>query len=299
MLRQLLSPRLVGLHLVGLVAVCATALLGWWQYDAWQTARATEARDLATAKPLPLDDVLGPNDPFPGDAVGRPVRVQGAWVAEESFLVSGREHDRRSGFWVVTPAAVCRQSCANAPAMLVVRGWTPSANVPAAPRGEVRLVGWLQPPEDSARTDVDPADDVLPEVSIADAVQRVDRDLYGGYVVAREVARPASAATATAEAGLEPVSPASLPEPSTSTSLRNLLYALEWWVFGAFAAFVWWRWARDAVQARPGSTASSDAGPLTPGTAASERGGPVPPAESQSPTAEEPRAAEAGVASKP
>ena len=26
---------------------------------------------------------------------------------------------------------------------------------------------------------------------------------------------------------------------------RNLLYALEWWVFGAFAAFVWWRFVRD------------------------------------------------------
>ena len=29
--------------------------------------------------------------------------------------------------------------------------------------------------------------------------------------------------------------------------VRNLLYAVEWWVFGAFAAFIWWRWRRDAT----------------------------------------------------
>ena len=33
-----------------------------------------------------------------------------------------------------------------------------------------------------------------------------------------------------------------LPDASRFTALRNLLYAMEWWFFGAFAAFVWWRW---------------------------------------------------------
>ena len=36
-----------------------------------------------------------------------------------------------------------------------------------------------------------------------------------------------------------------MPEVGTFTALRNLLYAFEWWFFGAFAAFVWWRWVRD------------------------------------------------------
>ena len=35
------------------------------------------------------------------------------------------------------------------------------------------------------------------------------------------------------------------------TALRNLLYAVEWWVFGAFAAFIWWRWVRDQQAAGP------------------------------------------------
>ena len=27
----------------------------------------------------------------------------------------------------------------------------------------------------------------------------------------------------------------------------NLLYALEWWVFGGFAVYVWSRWCRDEL----------------------------------------------------
>jgi hypothetical protein len=31
------------------------------------------------------------------------------------------------------------------------------------------------------------------------------------------------------------------------TSIRNILYAFEWWFFGAFAVFVWWRWVTEAT----------------------------------------------------
>ena len=45
--------------------------------------------------------------------------------------------------------------------------------------------------------------------------------------------------------GLEAADLESLPEVGRFTALRNLLYAAEWWFFGAFAAFIWWRWVRD------------------------------------------------------
>ena len=38
-----------------------------------------------------------------------------------------------------------------------------------------------------------------------------------------------------------------VPPVSGFTALRNLLYAVEWWIFGAFAFFVWWRWCRDEL----------------------------------------------------
>ena len=78
---------------------------------------------------------------------------------------------------------------------------------------------------------------------IADAMQHVDQDLYGGYVIARSDSRDGQV-----EPGLAAVTPAALPKPDAFTALRNLLYAIEWWVFGGFAVFIWWRWCRDELE---------------------------------------------------
>lgn len=248
MLRLLLSPHLIGLHLLVLVATTAAVWLGLWQYDGWQASRAAAASTLAGAEPKPLGNVMSPDDPFPGDAIGQPVRFSGQWVGDATFLVAGREMEGRRGFWAVTPVAVCQDRCESRPAMLVVRGWAPRpGEAPDPPSGEVEVTGWLQPPEGSGRQDPDPADDVLAEMRIADAIQRVDQDLYGAYVIGEGAAK-----------GLEPVTPASLPEPETFTGLRNLLYALEWWVFGGFAVFIWWRWCSDEVSRARGSTRRQD-----------------------------------------
>jgi hypothetical protein len=86
---------------------------------------------------------------------------------------------------------------------------------------------------------------VFPEIRVADAVQRVDVDLYSAYLVSQEPA-----------AGMELAQLEALPDPGRFTGVRNLLYAFEWWVFGAFAGFIWWRWRRDAAAAElPSPTA--------------------------------------------
>ncbi|MDP3890036.1 hypothetical protein, partial [Nocardioides sp.] len=48
----------------------------------------------------------------------------------------------------------------------------------------------------------------------------------------------------------EPATLDQLPEVGRFTSVRNLLYGIEWWIFGLFAAFIWWRWVRDEVLAQ-------------------------------------------------
>lgn len=244
-LRELVAPRLLLLHLVGLVATGAAVGLGLWQLDVWQAEREAAARDLSDLAPVPIDEVIDGDDPFPGAAVGRPVELTGRWLPESTFYVTGREHDGRDGYWAVTPVAVCEQeaACATSSALLVVRGWTADPQTaPAAPQGGVELTGWLQPPEGTGRPDDDPRDDLLPEVRIADAIQRVDQDLYSAFLVA-ESAEPTAATD-----GLVPVTPDSMPEPSSDTGLRNLLYGVQWWVFAGFVVFVWWRWARDEIE---------------------------------------------------
>lgn len=255
MLRVLLSPRLIGLHLLALVATTAAGWLGLWQYDAWQTTRDTQAISLADAPPKPLETVMTSDDPYPGNAVGQPVSFAGQWVGEATLLLADRELGGRSGYWVVTPAAVCRDRCDTRPAVPVVRGWVPRrSDLPVAPTGRVRVTGWLQPPEGSGIPDPNPRDDVLAELRIADVLQRVDQDLFGAYVIAETMSSTTKGTDAAA--GLESVTPASLPEPERFTALRNLLYAFEWWVFGVFALFLWWRWCTDVVRAGHSKSAS-------------------------------------------
>ena len=47
------------------------------------------------------------------------------------------------------------------------------------------------------------------------------------------------------------MTPESIPEVSSTDHLRNLLYAFQWWIFGGFAVYVWGRWCRDQLEARP------------------------------------------------
>jgi surfeit locus 1 family protein len=250
-----LAPRFWGVHLLALVLVAAAGALGYWQLESWRANREREAVDLSQVAPVPLADVMGSDDPFPGDKVGQPVVLSGTWVPSGTLYVSGREHDGRSGYWVVTPLAVDPAGDAGdatAPAIPVVLGWVAEpAEAPAAPTGAGDLVAYLQPTEGTGQVDTDPNDDVLPQLRTADVIQHVDQDLYGAYAVARD-----------GLGGLTPGDLAQLPETSAFTGLRNLLYAVEWWVFGGFAGFIWWRYVRDQLALdRPSDGGGGASGP--------------------------------------
>ena len=229
-----LAPRYWGAHMLALVLVGIAVGLGVWQYNAWQAHRSAEAADLTQIEPVPVAEVMGPDDPYPGNRIGQPVTVSGTWVPSGTVYVSGREHEGVEGYWVVTPLTVEGGSGAALP---VVRGWVEDpAQAPTAPTGTATLEGWLQPSEGTGAIDDDPNDDLLPQLRIADVIQHVDQDLYGAYVVAEQ-----------AEPGLATADLEALPEVSATSGLKNLLYAIEWWVFGLFAAFIWWRWVREVT----------------------------------------------------
>lgn len=233
----LLAPRYWGAHLLMVLAVAAAAGLGVWQYHVWEAGRAAEARDLSSAAPLPLEKVMGGDDPFPGKYLGQPVSFGGEWLGAGTLYVADRALDGERGYWVVTPVLVGDS------AMPVVRGWSARPEAPV-PSGEVEVEGWLQASEGSGAGDEDPHDDVIPEMRIASIVEHVDVDLYSGYVVAR-TATTAGTGSSPEDAGLAAVTPESVPKVSNVTHLRNLLYAFQWWIFGGFAIYVWSRWCRD------------------------------------------------------
>ncbi len=260
----LFRPSMFLLHVPAVLAVVAAVLLGNWQIGAWQEHRQDRSAELADADPVPLQDVLGADDPFPGDGVGRPVSMTGRWLPGDVVYVSGREHDGRDGVWVVVPLLTCgdRTSCDTRSAMPVVLGWSATvADAAPLPAGSTDVVGWLQPGESAAGPDPDPRDRVLPALRVADVLQHVDGDVYGGYVILRS--------PADARAGLVAVTPDSLPDAPTSTALRNLLYGVEWWLFGGFAVFLWWRWTRDELEVARARAGETDPEPGTVSGAAS------------------------------
>lgn len=214
-----------------LAAVAVAVGLGLWQYDAWGAGREAEARDLSGATPVPLAEVMTGDDPFPGEHLGRPVAFSGEWLGGGTLYVADRALDGERGYWVMTPVLVGES------AMPVVRGWSTEPDAPV-PTGQVEVEGWLQASEGSNLRDEDPRDDVIPEMRIPSVVEHVDADLYSAYVVAEapeEVGSP----------GLAAVTPESVPAVSSTTHLRNLLYAFQWWIFGGFAIYIWTRWCRD------------------------------------------------------
>ena len=249
----LLAPRYWAIHLLALVLAGTAGALGLWQYDAWQTRRANEAVDLTQLEPMALASVIGADDPFPGNRIGQPVVLSGTWVPDSTLYISGRVQDGVEGYWVVTPLAISRDGD---PAIPVVRGWVSSPDeAPSPPRGQAEFVGWLQAPQGTGQVDADRTDDVLPQLRIADLIQYVDQDLYGAYVVVADQGAPGDwpigdRATNDGTDGLVAATLEQLPDAGRFTAVRNLLYAVEWWVFGAFALFIWSKYLQDELLLR-------------------------------------------------
>lgn len=222
------------------IAVLIAGWLGSWQYDAWDQRRAAEAHDLSQAPVVELATIMDGDSPFPGKEIGRPVGFSGEWLGDTTFYISHRMVEDVSGYWVVTPVLVDMVGPNGyRSAMPVVRGWSPEPT--SAPvSGPVKVEGWLQPTEAGGPPDDDPTDNILPMLRVAALVEHVDDDLYSGFVVARSVD------DASME-GLEAVTPAAIPVVSGFTAARNLLYAIEWWIFGGFAFFIWFKWCRDTI----------------------------------------------------
>lgn len=243
--RAAVRPRMLALLVLLLAAAAVCARLGVWQLERAEVrgaaSAAREAERVLTADPEPLTDVLAPGDAFVADMVARKVVAQGAYDDDATLLVAGRTHDGSTeGYLVLTPLRV---PTADGTAVLpVVRGWSPTPDVAAAPAGDVELVGWLQVTEEAGAPIVDGRTDAI---SAPQLLAAWGGPVYPGYLVV-QTGDPADPARA---GGLEALDPPT--RAGSGLNVQNLAYAAQWWIFGLFAAGLWWRLVRDEAAGRP------------------------------------------------
>ena len=244
MLRTALTPRFLGL--LGLVLVlCATFVwLGRWQLGVAESTAQREAVEHARSQaPADLTTLLQPHQPFRGDLSSRPFVATGHYDAEGQLLVPGRRLEGATGLWVLTPF-VLDEGGATLP---VVRGFvTEAASATPPPEGTLTISGGLAPGE-SPSPDPVPAGQIG-SVDLSQLVNTWPGELYNAFGFL-ESESPATAS------GL-----ATVPTPLGETGVRwrNAAYAVQWWVFAAFALWMWGRMVRDETR-----RARAEAGPGT------------------------------------
>lgn len=238
-LRRLVAPSALGMHLVVLSVVAVLVSLGQWQVGRLQEVRASNAllEERMLAAPVDLAGLArsGPLDV--GALEFRRVEVTGVFLADEEVLQRNRVDRGRSGFDVLTPLDLGEDV-----SVLVRRGWVPAVlDTPpvveaAPPTGRVRITGVLersvQQPSFGAR---DPDDGVLLRVFHPDTT-RLDPQM-SGTLLPMVLRLDASAAS---DALSLPVAPG----PPTLDQGSHLSYAVQWHLFAALALIAyaaWWR----------------------------------------------------------
>lgn len=220
------------------------AWLGTWQLARAKERSAESVAERQSVAPRPLTEVLGPQQSFTGEMVDLPVIATGTWDGARQLLVANRRLDGVEGLWVLTPLVM-----ADGSAVGVVRGWVASADDPAARAplpsavqgsSAVQVRGVLTPGE--APVDRLPGqasglpDGQIAAVAVPELVKQWPYPLLTGYVLATQVepaVQPAPALVPTVD------------EVATGWQLRNVSYAVQWWIFAGFGLFLWYRLVRD------------------------------------------------------
>lgn len=241
-----MKPRWLGLLAITVTVMASFGVLGLWQLNvARDKGRAEQVAAAPTRAVADLAAVLTPDGPFPGDAAGRRITATGRYDGSGQVLVTPRLLRGQSGYWVVTPFVV-RSSGAR---IAVVRGFVTDPRAALAPTANTQITvsGSLAPGESPTDNGASPAaplpDGQIAVLDLSLLVNRWPGTLYNGFVFAT-AERPD--VTAWVSPAVQTVPPP--PLVVGGLAWQNLAYALQWWVFALFAAYMWWKMVRDDDQ---------------------------------------------------
>ena len=212
-----------GVVALGVFLAAAMVVLGVWQLDVYQRQGSEAAVRRATAAPVALAAVAPPGGAV-DDGYGRRVTFSGTYDADLQVLVP-----TNGGYRVLTGL---RQ--ADGSVVAVVRGIETTPDQPAPPPGQVTRTGVLLPSEELSDSTAAVPDGQIASVRLPTLAQTWPGPLVNGFVT---LDRDASSA--------EGLAPTAVDLPEAQGRLRNGAYALQWWVFAAFALGMSIRVARD------------------------------------------------------
>lgn len=227
--------------LAGVLSGGIMITLGIWQLNVYSAQGEQQAEQRAAAPAVDLAAVAPAGEKV-GDAYGRTVRFTGQYEADGQLLLpvveDGSRHRVLTAFQLDAGGAVA-----------VVRGVTDGDQAPAPPSGSLTQTGVLLPSQGAEPNSEPGADPTV--VSLPWLAQQWQPDLVNGYVTLDSDL-----------AGEQSLSPAQVALPSSPGRLRNGAYALQWWVFAAFAVGMSIKMSRDlGREAKDRSGAVSSAHP--------------------------------------
>lgn len=212
--------------LVAFVVVCV--ILGRWQWDRTQDILAAERA--AASEPVALVDIVARDGTWNNQEIGRSVILDGVFTGDE-LLLPNREYEGRTGTWTIT-----RFQLDEGPSVAVVRGWLPTdLQSPPIRQDPTRVEGVLHPNEafyEGAN------ESRIITVDSAALAKEWNTELVDGYVM-MQVQDPILLA---ADAPAPVIVPPTVQVGEVPFPLQNFFYAIQWWIFAAFAIFVYARW---------------------------------------------------------
>ncbi|MFC7619760.1 SURF1 family protein [Microlunatus sp. GCM10028923] len=229
---RLLLVQRVGIILLGLALAAAMCVLGVWQARVYQSQGLGAAAQRAAEPPRPLTEVA-PVGATVADGYGRTVTFTGRYRPDLQLLVRAEDDPEvrvLTGFELSdgTLVAVVRGSLAAG-----------ETQAPAPPSGTLTQSGLLLPSQDSGENDPD-APGVITAIRVQRLAQQWPGSLVNGYVT-----------LAPAEANSQGIAPSPYRLPDAPGRLRNGAYAVQWWVFAAFAIGMAIKVSRDLGRPRP------------------------------------------------
>ena len=231
------QPRWIGVLLATLAVAAIFVLLSQWQIERSIEHATVIERDTETVQQL--SDVAEPQSGVTSISAGQKVETEGALVAGDASVISGRINHGATGYWVTAHLVTT-----DGASLAIAVGWTDDLDAARSARDILnsssaaeKITGRYMASEGALDDDIDSGErSAMSVATLINEWAEAPAGVYGGYLILDEPLE-----------GLEAIDS---PQPGNEVELNwlNIFYAVEWIVFAGFALYLWYRLVRDAQE---------------------------------------------------